>query len=106
MRAVIAASVLLLSAFPASATSPLLETCLQPGNRDACKAYLTEIMRGVRFGTVTRQQFNQPMCLDRDRMTSDQFNLVARRLREDNPGLPEVNQDIIFMVVTTKARCD
>ena len=89
-----------------SAASPLLETCLRPGNRDACKAYLTKIMQGVRFGTVTAQQFNEPMCLDRDSLTSAQYGLIDRRLKEDNPDLPEVNRLGIFRVLVTKARCE
>jgi hypothetical protein len=88
------------------ATSPLLETCLRPGNRDACKMYLTKIMQGVRFGTVTQQRFNEPMCLDRDSLTNAQLMLIDRRLKEKNPELPEANRLVIFSVLITKARCE
>jgi hypothetical protein len=40
------------------------------------------------------------------RATLAQYSLIDRRLKEDNPDLPEQNRMMIFGVLVTKARCE
>jgi hypothetical protein len=99
----------------AAEDSPLFHLCLQGSDnpeavaksKSACTAYLSELMKGVRFGgIVTRGQQEKPFCLPPGELTDEQFKVLFAKILADNPAIPPLMHDIIPAVVVTKAyRC-
>jgi hypothetical protein len=94
--------------------SPLFHECMRGSDnqeaveksRAACTVYLAQIMKGIRFGIVTKEQLDSPFCIPRGELTDDQWNLLFAKIKADNPNIKEGWEDHIAAVVVSKAhRC-